>query len=257
MSSEQPISTWKCKTCGTVNRFANPSCVLCNNPRPADVAMPPGGAAQPSATPMEAPTTPTGPSQPAQTQAVFYPRYETEQPQAMPAGSRGIPPGLIALAVYEVILLVYALYNTLIVTPRMFKLMQHSMGGASQPPGFSEMMKVSMGIGLAIGLVWLGAKGLMVLGWFMRWSFTRVAGIVRYVLAVINGVTSMAGAGIMLFAMSTMKQTGAHGNFSMPGMSKFMPHPGTSTLLALVGLCVGVFGIWYLTTDTVKRHFSD
>jgi hypothetical protein len=257
MSSQPPPSTWKCGTCGTANRFANPTCVLCNNPRPANVAMPSGGApsqlggslTQPGGAPGAQPAVPSpyGAQRPA----------PYGQPMAAPSkAATGTPTGIIVLVAYEILAIIYSLYNALVLTPANLR-MQQQIGGMN--PAATAPMKTVAAVGIGLVLVWIVARLFLITGFLMRWSWARVAGIIRYALSIASSCLGILGAGAALLLFSSMKNSMGR---APAGVMPRMPAVAASQLIVglavvVIALCLSIFGVWYLTTDTAKEYFSE
>jgi hypothetical protein len=185
---------------------------------------------------------------------------------AVKQGRMSMPTGIIVLIAYEVMVMLYGLYNLLVVAPaaqhqvqKMMSQMPHN--GPPPPPGLTAGMSAMMGVGIVLALSWMLVLGFMVLGFAMRWSFARIMGIIRYALNIASGLLGVVGAAIMVFMFMSLRHT-------MGQMGKTMPPPiampgsdpiqiGLKLFMSFVGLCVAIFGVWYLTTDTAKEYFSD
>lgn len=176
----------------------------------------------------------------------------------------GMPAGLLVLVVYEAISIIYNVYNQLVVAPASMKLMQQQMHHMAQPPGVDMGMKAGLAIGMGFVIFSIVLRLLFIMGFFTRWSWIRILGIIRYALSMAGGVLGMGGMvmGVILIRnLSKMQgQMGASGR-AMPPMPP-IPAFGSSHLamalaVVVVSLIMGIYGVWYLTSNTAKEYFSE
>ncbi|MDO8589520.1 MAG: hypothetical protein Q7T82_21055 [Armatimonadota bacterium] len=231
-------STWKCRNCGTLNRFESAACALCNKPRPADAVIL-------SSTP-----------------------HLYDGGAGGGVKNTGFPSSLIVLVAYEALVLLYWLYSSFVFIPQMYRKMgsmmqMPNMGGSmgGPAPDFGAMASMGMVMTLVFGLISLAVRGVMVAGWVKRWPFARVMGIVRYALSVAGGLLGLVNVVVMLVAFSAMRGVFPPGGAPGPmgGMDKAFVHmtnPALQAAVALVTLSFGIVGICFLTTSKVKEYFS-
>jgi hypothetical protein len=277
MSSDSPVSTWKCGNCGTQNRFANPTCVLCNNPRPADVAMPSGGSPsrltqfggeQDPTTAQQRPPGPQyGPGRPS-------PYAGSQGAPAPMATAESMPVGLIILCVLEGLSVLSSLYGLIRNATMASNPMPTPMPTGASPMPFNPMAAAG-GVGIFFNLIGLALAGFILYGFLRRLNSGRVAAIVQ---AALNAFGSLliSGFGILAMVGGAAMKSSAPAIPTAPGMgTPTMPAtpglpggmPGAASAIAMVGgvmlavgailLILSIIIVWYLTTDKVKNWLSD
>jgi hypothetical protein len=243
MSIQPPRSNWKCAACGIENGFGNAVCAVCGGPRPADAG------------PLDAPD-----------EHGAWPQTSDESQGKLK--KMGVPAGIIVLIAYEALMILYSLYYSLVITPALYHQVERfgsqfpTHGGPNPFPG---MLSMNVAIGVAMAVFWGIVRAFLIMGFLMRWSFVRILGIVRYGLIIAGGVFGILGMVVGMIAMTAMKSTIGAAKPPMPfpspgGFGALGPSMATAMGLGLmvsfVGLCVGVFAVFYLTTKTAKEYFS-
>ncbi|MDO8682699.1 MAG: hypothetical protein Q7N50_04380 [Armatimonadota bacterium] len=250
MSIQPPVSTWKCNTCGTANRLANATCVQCNNPRPADIAMPPAAPSQPIANPSmisQQPTIPAYP-QPSQTQPGYG---QPSAPQSSYVEPANMPVLLIIILVLEGIGILFGTISLLL-----------------RPVSLSPVSTIFDVAGYALASV-------MIIGFLLRWAPARKIGIARYSLSILDGfygiflgvqIASKGISAIPGMTPETMPQNpagtppmGMPPAGSQPPMPFDVSHIASASVIITAVFVIIISGLllWYMTSKSVRNCLGE
>jgi hypothetical protein len=270
MSSQPPVSTWKCNNCGTANRFGNPTCVLCNNPRPADVAMPSGGSHAPlggtptqfGGTPGATPGPPPSGAPPygGQRPSSYSSPYGAPSPMAK---ADSMPVGLIILAVLEGLGVLSSLWGIVSSATTRTNPMPMPMGGGRGPMPFDPTALAGT-VGIVANLIALAVAGFVLYGFIRRLNAARIVAMVQVGLNLLFSLI-MGGIGLLVMAGgAAMKSSPVPAMPPAPGSPGGVSAPSGVTmiggvLLAVCVVCLIISGVvlWYLTTESVKNWLSE